>query len=191
MQLKCSYFLTTYLFEHTGSSWNTPTSSTNVGGGSVRRKACTAFKKILPIFVRRHMQRSDRATREPVYNSILTRKACTAEIRAGRPPIIFDSLRMNHQTFNALHNLMVQRGLLQRSATVDVDEQLMIFLWIIAQDGTFRQAQMHWQHSGETIHRHFHNVLKAILSLKEELITPPNYFQVQQLILQHPEKYHP
>ena len=137
------------------------------------------------------MERSNRATRERVYTSILTGQARTAEIRSGRPPVIFDSLRMNQETFNALHNLMIQRGLLTRTSGVDVDEQLMIFLWIIAQGATVRQAQTHWQHSGETINRHFRNVLRAILTLRQELITPPNYAEVQQLILQHPNKYHP
>ncbi|GAA0147370.1 hypothetical protein LIER_36504 [Lithospermum erythrorhizon] len=43
-----------------------------------------------------------------------------------------------------------------------IEEQLAIFLSVVGQNKTNREMQERFQHSGETISRHFNNVLKAM-----------------------------
>ncbi|GKC17017.1 L10-interacting MYB domain-containing protein-like protein [Tanacetum coccineum] len=66
---------------------------------------------------------------------------------------------------------------LKATRNVSIEESLGIFLFILAHGSGNRLAQETFNHSGETIHRHFHKVLKAVLKLSEDIIsvTPPNW----------------
>ncbi|KAL0444260.1 UNVERIFIED_CONTAM: hypothetical protein Slati_2148700 [Sesamum latifolium] len=64
--------------------------------------------------------------------------------------------------------------MLRDTAGVMIEEQLAIFLNIVGHNERNRVIQERFQHSGETISRHFNNVLKAVKSLSREFLqTPP------------------
>ncbi|KNE89123.1 hypothetical protein PSTG_17420 [Puccinia striiformis f. sp. tritici PST-78] len=55
-----------------------------------------------------------------------------------------------------------------------MDKQSAIFLYIVGQNGTNRQTQDRFQHSGKTISRVFHHIIYLFLQLqKKYIVTPP------------------
>ncbi|XP_021772673.1 uncharacterized protein LOC110736686 [Chenopodium quinoa] len=84
-----------------------------------------------------------------------------------------EMLRMDKHVFHKLCGIFRQRGMLRDTAGVSIEEQLAIFLNIIGHNERNRVIQDRFQHSGETISRHFNNVLKAIKSLSREFLQAP------------------
>ncbi|XXG56809.1 hypothetical protein AAC387_Pa03g4129 [Persea americana] len=81
--------------------------------------------------------------------------------------------RMELSVFRKLCDIVREEGLLQNTAGVNVDEQLMMFLFTIGQNVSNRQVQKRFQHSGETVSRHFNNVLNALTELSPHYIHLP------------------
>jgi len=50
-----------------------------------------------------------------------------------------------------LRDWVVERGLLRSTRVVSVEEQLIMFLWMIGRGATSRKAGEQFQHSGQTI----------------------------------------
>lgn len=84
-----------------------------------------------------------------------------------------EMLRMDKHVFLKLSDSLRRRGMLRDTAGVMIEEQLAIFLNIVGHNERNRVIQERFQHSGETISRHFNNVLKAIKSLSREFLQPP------------------
>ncbi|KAI7953723.1 hypothetical protein MJO28_006270 [Puccinia striiformis f. sp. tritici] len=60
------------------------------------------------------------------------------------------------------------------SKLLSMDKQSAIFLYIVGQNGTNRQTQDRFQHSGKTISRVFHHIIYLFLQLqKKYIVTPP------------------
>lgn len=85
-----------------------------------------------------------------------------------------EMLRMDKHVFHKLCGILRQRSMLRDTSGVMIEEQLAIFLNIIGHNERNRVIQERFQHSGETISRHFNNVLKAIKSLSREVLQPPH-----------------
>jgi hypothetical protein len=68
---------------------------------------------------------------------------------------------------------LCERNLLQDTERMDVNEKLVIFLHTIGHNLRNRVLQDKFQHSGETISRHFNKVLKAINGLRDVCIKDP------------------
>lgn len=83
-----------------------------------------------------------------------------------------DQLRVNRHTFMTLCQLLEQGGL-KNSRNVTVVEKVAIFLWIISHHTKNRRTTFQFWRSGETISRHFHAVLIAVLRLHNVLWHPP------------------
>jgi hypothetical protein len=109
----------------------------------------------------------------PVRTSIRTGEIFTNEILNAHPRRVHEVLRMPITTFLDLRDWLEDRHLLRSSRGVTVEEQLMIFLWIVGHNGSNRDAQDLFQHSGETISRNFHNVLEALLHVYKEFVHVP------------------
>ncbi|KAF7831727.1 protein ANTAGONIST OF LIKE HETEROCHROMATIN PROTEIN 1-like [Senna tora] len=52
------------------------------------------------------------------------------------------------------------------------DEGVALFLYMIGHGATYRNVEERFQHSGETIHRKFYRVLKAVRKLRNDTIRP-------------------
>nr|CAD1829276.1 unnamed protein product [Ananas comosus var. bracteatus] len=82
--------------------------------------------------------------------------------------------RMSATTFIALRDALVERGLISSTINMTADEQLSIFLYGVGHGVANRILAETFQHSGETISRHFNNVLRGIVRLKDDYIMLPS-----------------
>lgn len=80
--------------------------------------------------------------------------------------------RMEKETFFKLCNDLENMYHLQSSRRMTVMEKVGIFIFIIAQGASNRNAQERFQHSGETISRVFHEVLQSVCLLVRDMIKP-------------------
>lgn len=95
------------------------------------------------------------------------------EVLNGHDDFSREMLRMDKHVFHKLCVILRQRAMLRDTYGVMIEEQLAIFLNIVGHNERNRVIQERFQHSGETISRHFNNVLKAIKSLSREVLQPP------------------
>ncbi|KAK6912240.1 Harbinger transposase-derived nuclease domain [Dillenia turbinata] len=116
------------------------------------------------------------------YNSLTRQTTCSlSPAGSGFMTVLLNShddvcremLRMDKHVFHKLCSTLRERGLLRDTAGVMIEEQLAIFLNIVGHNERNRVIQERFQHSGETISRHFNNVLKAIKSLSREFLHAP------------------
>ncbi|KAK1441000.1 hypothetical protein QVD17_06836 [Tagetes erecta] len=84
-----------------------------------------------------------------------------------------NQLRMNRATFVILCNMLESNGNLKASKYVQVDEQVAIFLYVLAHHVKNRVAKFLFHRSGETISKHFNNVLNFVIRLQNELFEKP------------------
>ncbi|CAN1139949.1 Protein ALP1-like [Linum perenne] len=77
---------------------------------------------------------------------------------------------MNRRLFKRLCELLVAEGGLKRSKHVDIKEMVVMFLHTIGHNEKNRILQAHFFRSGQTISRHIHKVLRAILRLNRVLL---------------------
>ncbi|VVA37615.1 PREDICTED: putative nuclease HARBI1 [Prunus dulcis] len=117
------------------------------------------------------------------YNSV-TKQTCRSlspskesgfmtEVLNGDDDVFQEMFRMDKNVFHKLCDILRQRGMLRDTAGVMIEEQLGIFLNIIGHNERNRVIQERFHHSGETISRHFNNVLKAVKSLSREFLQTP------------------
>lgn len=74
---------------------------------------------------------------------------------------------------------------------MDIEESVGIFLMTLAHGCSNRFVQEAFNHSGETIHRHFHKVLDAVLRMSVDIIKPASNYNedTPQYILNNPRYY--
>lgn len=77
----------------------------------------------------------------------------------------FENFRMDKPVFYKLCDLLQTRGLLRHTNRIKIEEQLAIFLFIIGHNLRTRAVQELFCYSGETISRHFNNVLNAVIAI--------------------------
>ncbi|XP_035837240.1 uncharacterized protein LOC118485103 [Helianthus annuus] len=82
-------------------------------------------------------------------------------------------LRMNRATFMTLCNLLERDRKLKASKYLQLDEQVAIFLYVLAHHVKNRVVKFHFHRSGETISKHFNNVLNAVIRLENGLFKKP------------------
>ena len=77
---------------------------------------------------------------------------------------------MKREVFQYLCSELQSKGGLYLSKHIAVDKKLVMFLWTVARAASNRDVQECFQHSGETVSRHFHEVLNAVNVLVPEYI---------------------
>ncbi|XP_052878904.1 uncharacterized protein LOC128285455 [Gossypium arboreum] len=80
-----------------------------------------------------------------------------------------EQVRMNRTTFFKLCEMLQTLGELKSSRNMLVDEQVAMFLHIISHHLKNRVIKHHFNRSGETVSRSFHNVLNAVIRLQDVL----------------------
>ncbi|XLU63242.1 hypothetical protein S245_022451, partial [Arachis hypogaea] len=85
-----------------------------------------------------------------------------------------DVIRMGPEAFRQLCQKLRGTGRVKDSIRSTVKEQVAKFLHIIGHNVKTRTMSFFFHRSGETISRHFHNVLHAILSLEGEFFKQPS-----------------
>ena len=100
--------------------------------------------------------------REKIYKLVYTSdKACVAE------------LRMNRHTFTKLCSMLQNLGGLKHTKNMLIDEQVAMFLHILAHHVKNRTIIDRFNRSAESISRHFHNVLNGVIRLQGQLLKNP------------------
>jgi len=85
-----------------------------------------------------------------------------------------DMLRLNRACFFKLSTLFRERGLLQDSIHLCVEEQVAMFLHTVGHNLRNRVVGHNFHRSGETVSRYFNKVLCAVGELRGDLIRPPS-----------------
>ena len=80
---------------------------------------------------------------------------------------------MDLPIFQGLCQLMREGSLLHDTRRVKIEEQLVMFLFIVGHSARNRLVQERFQHSGETISRYFNQVLYALKRLSSQFIRLP------------------
>ncbi|KAG8478430.1 hypothetical protein CXB51_028259 [Gossypium anomalum] len=80
-----------------------------------------------------------------------------------------EQVRMNRTTFFKLCEMLQTLGELKSSRNMLVDEQVAMFLHIISHHLKNQVIKHHFNRSGETVSRSFHNVLNAVIRLQDVL----------------------
>lgn len=87
------------------------------------------------------------------------------------------NLRMDKNTFGKLCSLLRQVGVLHDGKYVKVEEQVAIFLAIIAHHQKNRIVRFRFLRSGQTVSQYVHKVLHSILKLHDILLVNPDPVQ--------------
>ena len=82
-------------------------------------------------------------------------------------------IRMNRLDFFKLCDMLENIGGLKPTRNMATDEQVAMFLHIISHHLKNRVIRQNFQRSGETISRHFHHVLNAVIHLQDHLFRKP------------------
>ena len=83
-----------------------------------------------------------------------------------------DQIRMSRGAFFKLANILRQKGSIEYTLNITVEEQLVMLLHTLGHNLRNRKISHNFGHSGETISRYFHKVLRAILALHAEYMLP-------------------
>ncbi|XP_059658461.1 uncharacterized protein LOC132304756 [Cornus florida] len=98
--------------------------------------------------------------------------------------------RMGPEAFQNFCEMLIRDGGLRPIKRASVEEQVAKFLHIISHNVRNRTVSFFFCRSGETISRHFHSVLKAVISLEGQFLKQPSGLDVPPEILNN-DRFHP
>nr|KAJ0202523.1 hypothetical protein LSAT_V11C500264830 [Lactuca sativa] len=132
-----------------------------------------------------------RNVRMPCHTSDRTWNMFINEVLNGHPRRCYEMFRLHVPVFRQLCADLATNYGLQQTRNISIEESVGIFLMTLAHGCSNKFVQEFFNHSGETIHRHFHTVLKAVLKLSAGIIKPDaNYNDdVPEFILNNPRYY--
>jgi hypothetical protein len=128
------------------------------------------------------------SSKNPIHTSKLSGAKRVHEILTGHESLSKRNFPIEVGVFQALVNKLREKQLLADSRSISVEEKVAIFLYALAKNASNETLRYEFQHSGETISRHFGAMLDAITQLTCVYIRPPSLHQHQ--ILRRP-KFHP
>ena len=94
----------------------------------------------------------------------------------------YNQLRMGNDAFVRLVNIIRGTGRLKNNAHSNVEEQVAKFLHIVGHNLRNRTMKFYFKRSSETISCHFHQVLRAIISLDDVFLKQPDGLKCPQEI---------
>lgn len=83
------------------------------------------------------------------------------------------NLRMDRNTFGRLCRILYARGGLKIGRVLGIEEQVAMFLGVLAHHDKNRRVKFLFNRSGATVSQHVHKVLCAILSMHSVLLAKP------------------
>ena len=114
------------------------------------------------------------------------------DILNGNDRRCYDMFRLHIPVFRQLCTDLASRYGLVKSRNTTTEESVAIFLITLAHGCSNRFLQEIFNHSGETIHRHFHLVLGAVLRMSADTIKPvDNYNDVVPDYILNNRRYYP
>jgi hypothetical protein len=95
------------------------------------------------------------------------------DILDGHPDRCFDLFRMNNTKFNILCPGILEKNIV-KIQEIKIEEQVAMFLQIVGQASSMRKTANDFQHSLETLHRVFSDVLHSILDMQNDYLQQPS-----------------
>lgn len=105
-------------------------------------------------------------------NSALGGHAYTQELLNGSNTQCQDMMRLSRIAYIQLCNHFKQQRWVRDSRHATVEEKIAIFLHVISHNDRFIKVKNRFQHSTETLHRYFHEVLNGMMEFAKEVIRP-------------------
>ncbi|KAL4556017.1 hypothetical protein LXL04_038652 [Taraxacum kok-saghyz] len=135
--------------------------------------------------------RNLRKTRNLIHTSDATGHKLVTNILNGNGKRCYQMFRLHVPVYRQLCKDLVTKYGLTQTRNIAIEESLAIFLVCLAHGCTNRFMQEIFNHSGETISRHFHKVLKAVLKMSADIIKPNDNYNhnVPDYILNNPRYY--
>nr|KAJ0215989.1 hypothetical protein LSAT_V11C300139380 [Lactuca sativa] len=132
-----------------------------------------------------------RNLRTPCHTSDRTGHMFIVEVLNGHPRRCYEMFRLNVSVFRQLCVNLATNYRLQQTQKVSIEESVGILLMTLAYGCSNRFVKEFFNHSEETIHKHFHTVLEPVLKLSADIIKPDaNYNDdVPKYILNKPQYY--
>uniref|UniRef100_A0A0R0KSP5 Uncharacterized protein n=1 Tax=Glycine max TaxID=3847 RepID=A0A0R0KSP5_SOYBN len=100
--------------------------------------------------------------KNPCRDSSMTCHRWVSEILNGHLILCYQMFRMKKLVFLELCDIL----------ETNIFEQVGLFLYMLSQPGSVRNCEERFQHSGETIYRHFHSVLEVVCMFANDIIKP-------------------
>ena len=107
------------------------------------------LRRTIILIILLYKKRQQRLIKEPCRNSILTGHGHVQMILNGNPIICHQLLRMEQHVFRRLCMYFREKNLLKDTRYILVEEQLAMFMMVIAHAHTNRVIQHRFQHSGK------------------------------------------
>ncbi|KAL7199328.1 hypothetical protein ACSBR2_021590 [Camellia fascicularis] len=120
--------------------------------------------------------------REKVRIELMTKLKCIKYCR--------NITRMGPQAFQDLCHILERDGGLKPTKRATVEEQVAKCLYILSHSVKNRNVSFFFRRSGETVSRHFHSFLRALISLEDRFLCQPNGSEVPPEILNN-NRFHP
>ena len=131
-----------------------------------------AFLLLVCYWLKLNRRRLKRIHRMRDNESVATGYAYTQELIHGRPTQCYDMMRLSQEAFVLLCNHFTQKNWLQASRTISIEEKMAMFLHVIGHNERYRAVKGRFQHSTQTIHQCFDEVLTAMMCFAREIIVP-------------------
>lgn len=113
--------------------------------------------------------------KQPQRTCPYTGEMYTQHLLNGHPHTIREVLRMDAPTFRSLCDELKRREFIKVDKNrLSIEQSLAIFLYICGHSERHRLAADRFQHSTETIHRHFKIMMRALCRLAVLIIRPPD-----------------
>ena len=106
--------------------------------------------------------------------------AYVQEILNGNPAHCLEILRMNKQAFLRICEHLKKKTWLKDSRYIKVEEKMAVFLMTLNHNVRNRVTKRRFNHSTQTIHHYFHEVLEAMLLFGREVIVPTPVTEVTE-----------
>ena len=127
--------------------------------------ACMGWLVTL-LHIYRHATRVERMIEGPRIEREVVRQELMRRIQTDERA--YDILRMGPNAFGHLVNILRTTNLLKNSTHSCIEEQVAKFLHILAHNVRNHTIGFFFRRSGETISRHFHQVMRALISLEDQ-----------------------
>ena len=108
------------------------------------------------------------------------KKMC--ELVTSHEGLLLEHIRMNQYCFHKLCILFTVQNRLQETHTLTVQEQLMLFLTMVAHGDSNRRTSYEWKHSGETFSWYVDTICSHLVQLSSRFIVPPDFNIVSPVI---------
>ncbi|GAV86081.1 LOW QUALITY PROTEIN: DDE_4 domain-containing protein [Cephalotus follicularis] len=116
-----------------------------------------------------------RLPRDRDNTSILSRNAYTLGLLRGSDRQCIESMRMSGEAYVRLCMHFKHKLWLHDSRHVSIEEKRAMFLTIIGHNERYVVIKRRFQHSSQTMHKYFHEVLATMMTFAREMIVPSTF----------------